>query len=67
MAELISVTTTDGRAEIVNLDYVVKIEARGHQNSSITIVTSLLPIFAMPMFVKGTPSDIASAHRIHGK
>jgi hypothetical protein len=67
MAELISVTTTDGQTEIVNLDYVVRIEAHGRQNSAITIATSLLPLLAMPMLVKGTPSDIASAHRIHGK
>jgi hypothetical protein len=67
MAELIAVTTTDGRTEIINLDYVVKIEeAHDQKRSSITIVTNLVPMLVMPMLVKGTPSEIASAHRIHG-
>jgi hypothetical protein len=67
MAELITVTTSDGRTEIINLDYVVKIEeAHDQQKSSITIVTNLMPMLVMPMLVKGTPSEIASAHRIHG-
>jgi hypothetical protein len=67
MAELISVTLTNGRTEIINLDYVLKIEAHDQEKSSITIVTNLMPMLVMPMLVKGTPSGIASAHRIHGK
>ena len=68
MAELISVTLTNGQTEIINLDYVVKIEqAHDQQKSSITIVTNLLPMLTMPMLVKGTPSEIASAHRIRGQ
>jgi hypothetical protein len=67
MAELIAVTTTDGRTEIINLDYVVKIEGAHQNKSSITIVANLVPMLAMLMLVKGTPSEIASAHRIHGK
>jgi hypothetical protein len=65
MAELIAVTTTDGRTEIINLDYVVKIEGAHQSKSSITIVANLVPMLAMLMLV--TPSEIASAHRIHGK
>jgi hypothetical protein len=67
MSELIAVTTTDGRTEIINLDYVVKIEAAHQNKSSITIVANLVPMLAMLMLVKGTPSEIASAHRIQGK
>jgi hypothetical protein len=67
LAELIAVTTTDGRTEIINLDYVVKIEAAHQNKSSITIVANLVPMLAMLMLVKGTPSEIASAHRIQGK
>ena len=67
MAELISVTLPNGQTEIINLDYVVKIEEAHQAKSSITIVTNLMPMFVMPMLVKGTPSEIASAHRIHGK
>lgn len=37
------------------------------EKSSVTIVTNLMPMLVMPMLVKGTPSEIASAHRIHGK
>ncbi len=66
MAELISVTLTNGKMEIINLDYVVKIEAHDPQKSSITIITNLLPMLTMPMLVKGTPSQIASANRIRG-
>jgi hypothetical protein len=66
MAELITVTLTDGRTEIINLDHVVKIEAHSQQRSSITFVASLVPMLALPMLVKGTPSEIASAHRIRG-
>ena len=66
MAELISVTLTDGRTEIINLDYVAKIEPRDQDKSSITIITSLLPMLMMPMLVKGTPSEIASSPRYRG-
>jgi hypothetical protein len=67
MAELISVTLINGRTEIINLDYVVKIEeARDQQKSSITLVTNFMPMLVIPTLVKGTPSEIASAHRIRG-
>jgi hypothetical protein len=65
MAELIAVTTSDGRTEIINLDYVVKIEA-AHQNKSSITIANLVPMLAIPMLVKGTPAEIASARRIHG-
>ena len=66
MAELISVTLTNGRTEIINLDYVVKIEPRDQATSSITVVTSFMPMLILPMLVKGTPSEIASSHRYRG-
>jgi hypothetical protein len=66
MAELISVTLPNGQTEIINLDYVVKIEG-AHQNKSSITIANLVPMLAIPMLVKGTPAEIASAPRIHGK
>jgi hypothetical protein len=52
MAELISVTLPNGQTEIINLDYVVKIEG-AHQNKSSITIANLVPMLAIPMLVKG--------------
>jgi hypothetical protein len=60
MAELISVTLTDGKkTEIVNLDHITRIQPM--DGSSVIIMTD-----GTTIAVRGNPGEIASAQRLRG-
>jgi hypothetical protein len=61
MAELISVTLTDGRTEAINLDYVVRIQPIDEDTSAITMTDG---VKSSPMAVQGVPVRIAPAPRL---
>ena len=61
MAELISVTLTNGRAEVINLDYVVKIQPIDEQTSAITMTDG---VNISQWAAEGVPSQIAVAPRL---
>ena len=64
MAELISVTLTNGEGEIINVDYVVRILPLDEHTCSIMIAEGTRIV---PIAVKGTPTQIATARRMFGK
>jgi hypothetical protein len=63
MAELITITLPDGKTEVINLDYVMKIEPVDRDQSSITMTDGLKRDV---MLAKGSPGQIATAPRQHG-
>jgi hypothetical protein len=63
MAELISVTLTNGATEIINLDYVVRIQAIDESSSAITMTDGAKSV---QMAVRGHQRVIASANRLRG-
>jgi hypothetical protein len=63
MAELITITLSDGKTEIINLDYVMRIQPIDEKTSSIAMTDGSR---TGPMAVRGNPAQIASAHRIAG-
>jgi hypothetical protein len=61
MAELISVTLTDGKkTEIVNLDHITRIQPMGEGTSVIVMADG------SRIAVLGSPGEIASTNRLRG-
>ena len=63
MAELIHITLADGKTEVLNLDYVVRIRAIDDKTSEITVTDG---IRSAPMAVQGDPGHIATSKRLQG-